>query len=55
MTALSLAEAALARGKYTEARDRAEHAIGLLPENSASWLRAQDVRNEAQRRLKQNN
>lgn len=53
MTALSLAEAALARGKYTEARDRAEHAIGLLPENSASWLRAQDVYNEAKRRLKQ--
>ncbi len=55
MTALSLAEAALARGKYTEARDRAEHAIGLLPENSASWLRAQDVHNEAKRRLKQEN
>lgn len=52
MTALSLAESALARGKYQEARERAEHATGLLPENSASWLRAQDLRNEADRRLK---
>ena len=55
MTALSLAESALARGKFAEARDRAQHAAGLLPENSASWLRALDVENEAERRLKQNN
>ena len=53
MTALSLAESALARGKFTEARDRANHAIGLLQENSASWLRAQDLKNEAERRLDQ--
>lgn len=52
MTALALAESALARGKYEEARERAEHAAGLLPENTASWLRAQDLRNEADRRLK---
>jgi len=52
MTALALAESALARGKYEEARERAEHATGLLAENSASWLRAQDLRNEAERRLK---
>jgi predicted Zn-dependent protease len=52
MTALSLAESALARGRYQEARDRAEHASGLLAENSASWLRAQDLKNEAERRLK---
>jgi len=52
MTALALAESALVRGKYAEARDRAEHASGLLPENSASWLRAQDLINEAERRLK---
>ncbi|MEO3430750.1 M48 family metalloprotease [Pelagibius sp. CAU 1746] len=55
MTALSLAEAALARGKYAEARDRAEHAAGALPENTAPWLRAQDVKNEAERRLKKDN
>jgi hypothetical protein len=52
MTALSLAEAALARGKYAEARERAEHAAGLMKENSAPWIHAQDVKNEAERRLK---
>lgn len=52
MTALALAESALARGKYEEARERAAHATGLLPENTASWLRAQDLQNEADRRLK---
>ncbi len=51
MTALALAESALARGRFAEARDRANHAIGLLEENSASWLRAQDLKNEAERRL----
>ncbi|MGF1630057.1 MAG: M48 family metalloprotease [Kiloniellaceae bacterium] len=55
MTALSLAESALARGRFQEARDRAEHAGGLLPENTAPWLRAQDLKNEAERRLKRNN
>ncbi len=55
MTALSLAEAALARGHYAEARGRAEHAAGALPENTAPWLRAQDVKNEAERRLKKDN
>jgi predicted Zn-dependent protease len=53
LTALSLAESALIRGKYQEARDRAEHAAGLLSENTAPWLRAQDLKNEAERRLKQ--
>src|SRR3546814_9300929 len=46
MTALALAESALARGKYEEARGRAEHASGLLQENTAPWLRAQDLMNE---------
>ncbi len=55
MTALALAESALARGKYAEARDRAEHAAGLLAENSAPWLRAEDLKNEANRRLKKDN
>lgn len=53
-TALALAEAALARGQFVEARDRAGHAAGLLTENTAPWLRAQDVKNEAERRLKKN-
>jgi len=52
MTALALAEYALARGKYAEARDRAEHAAGLLQENTVPWLRSQDLKNEAERRLK---
>ncbi len=52
MTALALAENALARGKYVEARDRADHAAGLLQENTAPWLRAHDLKNEAERRLK---
>ncbi len=52
MTALALAEGALARGRFAEARDRADHAIGLLEKNSASWLRAQDLKNEAERRVK---
>ena len=52
MTALSLAESALARGKFSEARERAEHASGLLEENTAPWLRAEDVKNEAERQLK---
>jgi predicted Zn-dependent protease len=55
MTALALAEYALARGKYAEARDRAEHAAGLLPENTVPWLRSQDLKNEAERRLKKDN
>jgi predicted Zn-dependent protease len=55
LTALSLAEAALARGQYVEARDRADHAAGLLTENTAPWLRAQDLKNEAERRLKRDN
>ena len=50
MTALALAESAIARGRFSEAQGRAEHALGLLEENSASWLRAQDVKNEAERR-----
>ena len=55
MTALALAEGAFARRKYAEARDRAEHALGLLEQHSASWLRAQDVKNEAERQVNSNN
>src|SRR3546814_1329561 len=43
MTALALAESALARGTYEEARGRAEHASGLLQENTAPWRSAQDL------------
>ena len=51
MTSLALAEAAMARGRFNDAHGRANHAIGLLEENTASWLRAQDVKNEAERRI----
>jgi len=43
MTALSLAEAALARRDLAEARQHALRAEDLLPAGSPGWLRAQDV------------
>jgi predicted Zn-dependent protease len=43
MTSLALAEGALARGRATEAREQATRAQRLLPKNTPSWLRAQDV------------
>src|SRR3546814_13851959 len=45
MTALALADSALARGKYEEPRGRAAHASGLLQENTAPWLHSPDRRN----------
>lgn len=47
MTALSLAEAALARKEAPEARDQAKRAQQILPEGSPGWLRAQDIENLA--------
>ena len=56
MTALSLSENALLRGRFEEAIQQAKRAQGILPEYSASWLRAQDVENLAKRlRDKQRN
>lgn len=43
MAALSLAEAALARGDKGEARLQADRALQQLPEGSPAWLRAQDI------------
>ena len=40
---LSLAEEALLKGKKSEARQRAKQAMDLLPEGTASWIRAQDI------------
>jgi predicted Zn-dependent protease len=48
MTALSLAEAALARKEAPEARDQAQRAQQILPEGSPGWLRAQDIQNLAE-------
>ncbi len=47
MAAVALAEEALARGDRATARAQADRAIQTLPEGSAGWLRAQDVRNAA--------
>ncbi len=49
MTSLALAEAAFSRGGFGEAHQRASRAQELLTEYSPSWLRAQDLANEAKR------
>ena len=49
MTALALAESALARGHGKEARQQAVRAQKILTENSAGWLRAGDVEQAALR------
>lgn len=49
MAALSLAEAAMARGNKPEARSQADRALQQLPEGSPAWLRAQDIFNTADR------
>ncbi len=43
MTALALAESALARGHAPEAREQATRAQKILAEGSPSWLRAGDI------------
>lgn len=52
LTALALAEAALARGHSQKARQQAVRAQSILDRNSASWLRASDIEQEAIRRAK---
>ncbi|MCH9012244.1 MAG: M48 family metallopeptidase [Proteobacteria bacterium] len=52
LTALALAEGALARGKPREARDQAFRAQKILAENSAGWLRAADIEKTAARMAK---
>lgn len=47
--ALAQAERALLQRRRAEARTFAERAERLLPQGSAAWLRAQDVRNAAER------
>ena len=49
MFALSQAESALRRGRFTEAQQQAARAQGILAEYSAPWLQAQDVENLAKR------
>jgi predicted Zn-dependent protease len=49
MTALALAESALARGIAPDARDQANRAQKLLPEGSPGWMRAGDIEQLADR------
>ncbi len=49
MTALSLAESALARGHAPEARDQAARAKKILAANTPGWLRAGDIEQLASR------
>jgi len=49
MTALALAESALARGKAPDARDQASRAQKLLPKGSPGWMRAGDIEQLADR------
>jgi predicted Zn-dependent protease len=51
MTALALAESALARGHGQEAHQQAIRAQKILTENSAGWLRATDVEQAAVRMI----
>ena len=52
LTALALAEAALARGRASEARQQAVRAQKILAEHSAGWLRAGDIEKAATRMAK---
>ncbi len=47
---LALAEEAMLNGKKPEARQRAAHAMELLPEGSAGWIRAQDIRQATEKK-----
>ncbi|MFQ5773942.1 MAG: M48 family metalloprotease [Kiloniellaceae bacterium] len=51
MTALALAEGALARGRAQEARDQAVRAQKILSEGTPAWLRARDLEQLAKRRV----
>ena len=52
MTALALAERALALGKAREAREQAVRAQKILPDGSPAWLRAADLGRLAARKIK---
>ena len=52
LTALALAEEALAMGKLREARGQAKRAQKKLAIGSPGWLRAQDIEREAEEQKK---
>ncbi len=49
MLSLAMAEAALARRKYPEAKVHSKRALDILPSGSPSWIRADDVFNASER------
>ena len=49
MLSLAMAEAALAGGRYPEARTHSKRALDILPSGSPNWIRADDVFNESER------
>jgi hypothetical protein len=53
MTALSLAEGALARGDAPAARDQAGRAQKILAEGTPAWVRAGDIEQLAARLAKE--
>ncbi len=51
LTALALAESAIARGDAKEALDQSKRAQHILSEGAPAWLRARDLEDLAQRRV----
>jgi predicted Zn-dependent protease len=49
MLSLAMAEAALANGRYPEAKVHSQHALDLLPAGSPGWIRADDVLKASER------
>lgn len=49
MLSLAMAEAALASGRYPEAKAHSKRALDILPTGSPNWLRADDVFNASER------
>lgn len=53
LTAWALAERRLVQGRSREARTQAVRAMKILEKHTPKWLRAQDIKREAERRLAQ--
>jgi predicted Zn-dependent protease len=49
MLSLAMAEAALARRRYPEAKVHSQRALDILPSGSPNWIRADDVFNASER------
>jgi predicted Zn-dependent protease len=51
-TALALAEEAYADGRFQDAKGQAKRAVGILPAGSPGAVRAQDIEDQASRKIK---